>query len=89
MKIEEHLDSFKRIRKVEAPSFLFTRIQERIESVNYASLRWKRTYVVAAIVVCILNVTIVVQSITSRQHNSLENVVLAMHLSTENTLYHE
>ncbi len=85
--MEDNLENLKMIDRVEAPPFLFTRILGRIESLQYPSKRWKLAFLTAAIVVFVLNATILFKPVNDGGH--FGDVVSVMHLSTSNTLYHE
>ena len=89
MKMEQNLDSLKRIKPVDAPPFLFTRIQARIESLDYVPVQWKWGFAAAALIVLAMNLGVVLQSTGSDQRAGVQDVVSAMHLTTSNSLYNE
>lgn len=85
--MEDKLENLKKIKKVEVPPFLFTRIQSRIESLQYAPTSWRWSFAACMLLVFGLNATVAIQS--AREENGFGEVVSAMHLSTSNNLYDE
>lgn len=86
MNIDEKL---KKIRLVEAPPFLFTRIEAQINAaVNVISPRWRWSAIAGFAVLVLINIYVVAQSLRPRQAG-IETVVNALSLSTSNNLYDE
>ncbi|MDZ4714434.1 MAG: hypothetical protein SH819_03105 [Cytophagales bacterium] len=91
MDINEKLDLLKKIQRVDAPPFLFTRILSRIgaNATVKVSASWKISFVAAGIVLLGLNLAIILRSSEPQTNPGLEAVVSTMELSTSNQLYHE
>jgi hypothetical protein len=87
--MNQDLENFKKIKQVEVPPFLFTRIQKRIEALNDAPFQWKVTFVAASVVLLILNISILSKSSEMKREDSLASIISAMHLSISNDLYDE
>jgi hypothetical protein len=95
MNTKNELDLLKQIKKVDAPPFLLTRINQQISALQNtkAPLVWKWTFAASIIVLLITNISIVVSSTKSttptNNNNNIENIVSSMSLSSTNELYHE
>jgi len=87
--MKQNLDGLKKIKPVDAPPFLFTRIQARIDSLNNAPVQWKWGFTAAAVFLFAINLGLVVNSTSSDQKTGVAEVVSAMHLSTSNSIYDE
>ncbi|MDI1355845.1 MAG: hypothetical protein PSX36_13060 [bacterium] len=85
--ISPNLDLLDRIKQVDAPAFLFTRIRSKIESTN--NIRFSAPWVVAGsfvlLVVVLLNVTIVFGNNKTDVKNN--NLSQSLNLMSDNTLY--
>ena len=91
MNIDNKLDKLKGIREVEAPPFLFTRIQQQIANLADAPapVKWRVAFVTAAIVLIVLNTGILLRSSSQSKTQGLEQVVNSLQLSSSNDFYHE
>ena len=91
MSIDNQLDKLKKIRQVEAPPFLFTRIREKINSLTERSapVKWQLSFVAIAILLIVLNTEIIVRSSRTTDNSAVDQVVNSMQLSSSNDLYHE
>ena len=89
MQKDQSLDILDRIKPVEAPAFLLTRIRERINAIGstVAPVQWKWAFAAGTLVLLLLNVGIIVKSGNAKKTPGLEQVLTAMHLSTTNDLY--
>ncbi len=98
MNIDNKLDALKKIRQVDAPPFLLTRIKQQIQNIGNveAPVKWKWAFAATSVIILVLNVSILlknadnnVQTTAVGKNQSIENVVSSMHLSTTNNLYNE
>lgn len=90
--IDERLESLKKINKVDAPPFLFSRIKADINSAydmrTEAPVQWKWSFALTAIAIIILNFSIMFKTNSTETNNdAIEEVVNTMHLSNNNDLY--
>lgn len=89
MSIDKKLEALKKIRPVEAPPFLFTRIEAKIQSAGSdISPRWRWSAIAGFGMLVLINIYVVAQSLRPRQ-SGIETVVNTMSLSTSNNLYDE
>ncbi len=91
MDIEKRLEQLKKIKEVDPPPFLLTRIMEQIKSQvdTPAPATWRLAFLSIAIVVVTLNVFILINSSNKQNIDGMEEVINSMNLSTTNDLYHE
>jgi hypothetical protein len=91
MDIDKKLELLKKIQKVAAPSFMLTRIMERIDSstIEKAPTTWRFAFIAASVVILSLNVSIFFKSSGKQNENGIEEVISSMELSNTNDLYHE
>ncbi len=89
MDIDKELESLKRIKKVEPPAFLLSRIMERVKTNPQAPLTWRLAYAGAAIFIVFINVSILFSASESKDNNGVEGIVNTMELATTNDLYYE
>lgn len=92
MNIDQKLDTLKNIKKVDAPHFLYTRVQQQIHSLEpgTTTARWKWAFVTSLIIILILNIAVVFKSIiTQKKQDNIDVVLTSLHLSNSNQLYHE
>jgi hypothetical protein len=89
--MESKLDLLQRVQKVEAPPFLYTRILQRIQYLQEAPapVKWRFAFAAMAVVLLLLNMSVLVSSKPKAAQGTIEPVVNSMHLSTSNELYHE
>jgi hypothetical protein len=84
--IDNELDKLEHIQKVDAPPFLFTRIQAKIYRQNQRfdrKLVWKLS--IAMVFILLINAAVITINLkTQKQENSLAK---AMHLVPNNELY--
>jgi len=90
MNIDEKLDKLKKITPVEAPPYLYTRVQQKIDSLSQtaAPVRWRLAFAFTGIVLIAINLFVLFRS-QPRKAKDMEQVVNAMQLSSSNELYHE
>jgi hypothetical protein len=91
MNIDNKLDKLKSIRQVEAPPFLFIRIQQGIQNLADvpAPIKWRVAFVTAAIVLIVLNTGILLKSSSQSKATGVEQVVNSLQLSSSNDFYHD
>lgn len=92
MNIDNKLDLLKKIKVVDAPPFLLTRIRQQIQNLGEveAPVKWKWAFALTALVILVLNVSVFFKSTqTETKKDGIENVISSMNLSTVNDLYHE
>ena len=98
MNIDNKLDELKRIQQVDAPPFLFTRIQQQIQNLENteAPVKWKWAFAASTIIILALNISILFKGANNNELTSntekesgIENVVSSMKLSSSNNLYNE
>jgi hypothetical protein len=91
MDIDKKLELLKRIKEVDAPPFLLTRVRERIDSsiIEKAPATWQFAVVAAAVVVLSLNVSILFKWSGKQNEKGIEEVISSMDLSDTNDLYNE
>ena len=90
MKIDDQIELLKTIQKVEAPPFLYTRIEARLKnSVIEAPKNWKLAFVFSAILIVCLNVLIFQLQFKNQKDTSIEQLAKGMRLNSNNYFYHE
>jgi len=89
--MKSKLDLLQQVQKVEAPPFLYTRILQRISSVQEtpAPIKWRFAFAAVAVLLLALNISILLSSKPKTKSNNIDTVVSSMNLSTSNELYHE
>lgn len=90
MNIDAQLNGLRKIKPVEAPPFLLTRIKSRIDSLHKAPapLQWTWSFAAATLVVLAVNTGILLTELDAPVENNVADVVSAMQLATNNDLYH-
>ena len=89
MSIDKKLEALKKIRHVDAPDFLYSRIEARLsESNEVVSRSWKLATVAGFAVIVLMNILVAVQAAKPERSN-IESVVNAMNLTSQNHLYDE
>lgn len=83
------LNDLEKIKLVEAPPYLFTRIQAKIENAKNTTISKKTAWAMsfAFIFILTLNVSILMSYQLNSNLNSTENYAQSIHLTTNNTLY--
>ncbi len=91
MNIDNKLEKLKKISRVDVPPFLFTRIKQRIDSINDVpiSLKWKFAFGASAIVLLALDIGMLTNFSKKKNVQGLEQVVSSMQLSSSNDFYYE
>jgi hypothetical protein len=91
MNIDNKLDKLKGIRQVDAPPFLFNRIQQQIANLADAPapVKWRVAFATAAIVLLVLNTGILLNSSSQSKATGVEQVVNSLQLSSSNDFYNE
>lgn len=81
------LEKLGRIQKVEAPSFLFTRIQQKIESEKSERMPLRTAVIInlSFAVILMLNVLVFIES--NSNSNSTESYAQSIQLISNNALY--
>ena len=99
MNIDKKLELLKQIKAVDEPPFLLTRIRQQIQNAGTvaAPVKWKWAFGTVAVIVLLLNVSILFSVTSVKQINEgvinentgIEKVVSSMNLNSSNALYHE
>lgn len=98
MNIDNKLNDLKKIKQVDTPPFLFTRIKQQIQNLDNvkAPVKWKWAFALSTLIILALNISILFktddsksQTTTFENKSSVENVVSSMNLFTTNNLYNE
>lgn len=91
MSIDNKLDTLRKIRTVEVPPFLFTRIKEQLSRLADAPapVKWKLAFAGTALLILVLNAGILFRSGQQPKKQGLQQVVNSLQLSTSNDFYHE
>ncbi len=91
MNIDNKLDALKKIKQVEAPPFLLTRIKQQIRNLENAPapIQWTWAFAVSAVVIITLNLSVFFSSNITTKSNGIETVISTMQLSNTNALYNE
>ncbi len=91
MNIDNKLDALKKIKTVDAPPFLLTRIKQRIQNLENvpAPVKWKFGFVASALIIIVLNVSVFLKSGSTTNNSGIDTVVSTMNLTNTNELYHE
>jgi len=91
MNIENKLDALKKVKQVEAPPFLLTRIKQQIQNQQNtaAPVKWRWAFAVSTIIILALNLSILFTQKSSDKISGIEPVVNSMHLSNTNALFNE
>ena len=91
MNIDNKLDALKRIKQVDAPPFLLTRIKQQIQNLGNvpAPVKWKWAFAGSAIIILVLNVSILLKEDSSQESSGIETVASSMNLTNTNALYNE
>jgi hypothetical protein len=88
--MENPFDTLRKIKQIEAPPFLFTRIQAGLRQKDNAPAAWKWAFALIALLLLACNLAVILHSSTShRQTQPVTAVVNTLHLSPSNDLYHE
>lgn len=90
MNINDQLNKLKNIKQVDAPLFMFTRIQQKIKELGHEEVtsNFKWAYAFAAMLILALNIATINLNHTKTSSN-LESVVTQMQLKNNNNFYHE
>lgn len=91
MDTDDQFDILKKIREVDAPPFLLTRIWERIHTPDDepVSVQWKWGFALTGLAVLVLNIAIVLKTTPGQTISQLDSLVSSLHLSSQNSLYDE
>jgi hypothetical protein len=93
MNTDNKLDLLKKIKHVDAPPFLLTRVKQQIHNLNNieAPIKWKWAFALTSAIIIMLNISIFLTPnvIAEKKSTGVENVVKGMNLSTKNDLYNE
>ena len=90
MNIEAKLNRLSNINQVDAPSFMFTRIQQRIKEQDNekVSINFKWIYAFSAIIIIVLNIATFNLNKTNSESN-LESIATEMQLKNNNNFYNK
>lgn len=88
--MKDKLDILSRVTKTEAPSFLYTRILQRIEAVQQApvSVKFKFAFTAIAAAILLLNALVFIRNPQSSAPEP-GNTVTTPYSSTINNIYYE
>jgi hypothetical protein len=93
MDLDKKLDALQQIKEVDAPPFLYTRIQQQIHNLQQleAPAKWKWAFAFSTLLILLINISIMISSSApvSKQNSGVENIVNSLGLSNTNDLYHE
>lgn len=91
MNIDKELEKLNRIRRVEPPPFLYTRIRAGIEELprQQAPLKWRLATVGIFVILLALNIGILRQRYAATRSTEILQMASSMQLSNSNELYHE
>ena len=91
MNADDQLNGFKKIRKVDEPPFLYTRIRARIDALTDAPapVQWVWTFATAFVLLVALNTGILLTATTTQTGNGVADVVNTMQLAPSNDIYHD
>ena len=91
MNIDNKLDALKKIKQVEAPPFLLTRIKQQIQNLGNAPapVKWKWAFAATAFIILALNMSILFRTGSAENKTGIEAVVKSMNISDSNDLYNE
>ncbi len=90
MNIDTELNKLEKIRPVDAPPFLFTRIEQRIASVSQSSVSTKFRFAVISslLALAVINIIVVSSFAGIKTHSSsIQHLAISMNLSSSNDLY--
>jgi hypothetical protein len=82
-----NIDDLHKLKRVETPPFLFTRIQQKIEESRVGMMPKKFVWAVGLSFVLVLALNIGMILSTNHQPNSLEQFAQSLDLVNDNTLY--
>ena len=85
--IEEYLDRLSTIQKVDAPPFLFTRIQQRIQDVIFPRVSPKTAWALCVSFVFLLIMNVYVIAHYHSDNSKENNLAQSFHLLPDNNLY--
>lgn len=90
MNIEEKLNRLSNINQVDAPPFMFTRIQQKINELipQEAPSYFKWIYAFSAMIIIVLNIATFNLNKTNSESN-LESIATEMQLKNNNNFYNE
>jgi hypothetical protein len=82
-----NINDLGKIKTVEAPPFLYTRILEKVETLNTTAMPQKIAWTLGLsfLVIVSLNIGLIIKNLTDTQ--SLETYAQTIHLTSNNTLY--
>jgi hypothetical protein len=90
MEFENNIELLKTINRVDAPSFLFTKIEARLSNEIYqAPKHWKLAFVVCSVLILAFNIYILTKVSKVNTNENLSEVFSSMQLETSNQLYHD
>jgi hypothetical protein len=93
MDIDNKLDLLKKIRKMDAPPFLFTRIKQQVNNLSSieASIKWKWAFALGLLFILTCNLSVIFKSniFIESKHASVKNLINDMNLSSKFDLYNE
>ena len=93
MNLDKKLDALQQIKEVDAPPFLYTRIQQQIQNLQQleAPAKWKWAFACSTVLILLINISILVRSSepATKKNTGVENIVNSLGLSNTNDLYHD
>ncbi len=82
-----NLDNLGKIQRVEAPPYLFTRIQQKIEHIKKGKISTGAILAMSFSFAVLLLINIVVLTNYNTNSSAAENYAASIHLTTNNSLY--
>lgn len=91
MNIDNQLDELKKIKQVDAPPFLLTRIRQQIHNLNNqeAPVQWKWAFAFTAVLILVLNLSAFLKQNHTDATQPISSIVTTLNLSNSNALYNE
>ncbi len=82
-----NLNDFNKIKKVEVPPFLFSRIQQKIKNINSDTLTKKTSWALGLSFIAIVGLNIGLIVISQNSSQSIEKYAQSINLTSPNTFY--
>mgnify|MGYP003594601289 CR=1 FL=1 len=87
--MENELKLLSKIESVEAPPFLFTRIQQRIQEISENKITLRMVRVISFSLVLLISINALAWIKLSHEKKSKANLAQQLQLLPENSFYHE
>lgn len=90
MEFEKNIELLKTIKRVDAPPFLYTRIEARLSTEVYkAPKQWKYAFACIAIFILSVNIFVFKSQLTNDNQNKIQQVANSMNLNSLNNFYND